>query len=214
LRRYGGSVPSLHAREGGVLDAMGQTSCLLAGTVRAVPIGELNRHTSKIAGSVAAGERLVVTRHADPVAVVLSVRDVVEVLAESELPILAESARSDYGEGRVVEAWEHAGPFRIVLAQAAAEGFRRLPGRDRGGLRTALCRGDADASRPLWLPTGCWLAPFSYAGDRDVVVHAFIATRPLERAVVGEDIWQGRLRRNIDRLVHARSPWHRAAPGD
>jgi hypothetical protein len=154
-------------------------------------------------------ERLIVTRHCDPKAVVLGLRDAMEILAAPAFSELADAARRDMEGGETLEPWPGVGPVGIAMARAAAEIQHRLGARDRGALRRALCRGDADRQRPLWLPTGHWLVPFSYEGETTALVHALIDARALEREVIGEEVWQRRLRRDLDRHTHSRAPWQR-----
>jgi prevent-host-death family protein len=175
--------------------------------IREVPIGELNRSTSVVINSVRRGERLIVTRHGEPRAVVLSVDDVIEAMVELRMPEYMESAERDFVAGDVVEPWPHAGPLRIVLATAAARGYRHLGARDRGGIRSGLRGAEADPACPLWLPTGRWLVPFSYPESDVALVHALVDVRELEREVIGEEICRARLRRSLDRNAHARAPW-------
>jgi prevent-host-death family protein len=184
------------------------------GRVRPVAVAALNRRTSAIVGAVGDGERLVVTRHGDPVAVVFSVRDAMEMHVAPELSLLAEEARREYEAREMFEPWAHVGPWRIVLGGAAADAYGRVGSVDRGGLRRALCRGEAACERPLWLPSGRWLTAFSYPDEGVVLVHALIRAHELERQVIGEEVWGARLRRNLDRHAHARTPWQRAARAD
>jgi antitoxin (DNA-binding transcriptional repressor) of toxin-antitoxin stability system len=184
------------------------------GEVRGVAVGALNRGTSRIIDSLRDGERLIVTRHHDPVAVVLSPRDAMEVLAAPALVELADAALREQGAERLSEPWPHVGPFKIQLATVAQDCLHRVGGRDRGALKRRLGRGDADPVRPLWLPSGRWLAPFSYAGEASVMVHALVDIRELERELIGEEVWQRRLVRDLDRHAHARTPWQRAARAD
>ncbi len=188
---------------------MKRSPVLESGAVRAVTVGELNRHTSRTVASVADGERLIVTRHGDPVAAVLSLRDAIELLVTPALPALADSAQHDYTRADLFEPWPAVEQCRIVLARAATELYHRIGPRDRGGLRRALGRWDPDAECPLWLPTDRWLAPFSHPDEAVALVHAFIDARTLERELIGEGVWHARLRRDLDRHTHARTPWQR-----
>jgi len=207
----------LHAKQGGARCGEGDStvdrSAVIAhGSVRPVAVGELNRHTSRVVGSLGEGERLVVTRHGDPVAVVLSVRDSIEILAAPSFAALAEAAAQAFASDEVFDPCPGVGPWRIVLPREFEREYGRLGGLDRGGLRRALCCGEADPGRPVWLPTGKWLAPVSYPEDRIALVHALIETRGLEREVIGEEVWRARLRRDLDRHSHARAPWQREPP--
>ena len=209
-------LPDLHANQGGAPEAppTSRTDTAAAvpgpldqGVARAVAVGELNRYTSETVRSVEPGERLVVTRHHEPLVVVLSVRDAIELMVAPRLGALEVAASKVFEAGGTFSPWPRVGPARILVPAAAADAFRRLGGRDRGGLRRALCHADDNRRRPLWLPTGRWLVPFSIAeGEEDVaLVHDLIDTRPLERALIGEEVWRERLRVAGSRRDHGRA---------
>jgi len=88
--------------------------------VREVSIGELNRSTSAVVRSVRRGERVIVTRHGEPQAVVLSVEDLIDAIVELQLAEFVEKAERDLETDDVLEPWPQAGPLRIVLASGAA----------------------------------------------------------------------------------------------
>lgn len=181
------------------------STLLREGRVQELTIGRLNRETSAVVRSVEDGERLIVTRHGWPQAVVLSVADCVELLVEPALARLADDARADYESGATSVPWPYLRPYRVRLARAADAQYRRVGGPDRRAIRRTLGRGLADEARPLHLPTGRWLAPFSYLDENVALVHDFIDARKLRRALMGEEIFMQRRRRNIDRLAHARA---------
>lgn len=209
-------LPDLHVNQGGTREAppappIGGAarvpSPLDQGVVRAVTVGELNRYTSETVRSVEPGERLVVTRHREPQAVVLSVREAIELMVATRLGALAVAAREAFEAGETFSPWPRAGPTQILVPATARNLLRRLGGRDRGGLRRALCRAHDNRGRPLWLPTGRWLVPFSIAGNEEEValVHDLIDTRPLERVLIGEEAWRERLRVAGSRRDHGRA---------
>lgn len=215
-------LPTLHANEGwghkgiaadGRLDRFAALieAVFERDEVHELPVGELNRRTSAVLRNFAdgGGQRRIITRHGEPRAVLLSVRDAIEILVSPALAESAAAAAADLAAGRIMRPWEHAGPIRPVLGAAAAEKYHRLGGLARGDLRMGLCRGDADERRPLWLSHGKWLAPFSYQEPDVALVHDLIEVRPLEWELFGDQISLERQRRSIDRRLHARTAWHR-----
>jgi prevent-host-death family protein len=52
-------------------------------TIREVSVRELSRDTTRILRGVSAGERIIVTRHGQPAAVLLSVEDAMELILVS-----------------------------------------------------------------------------------------------------------------------------------
>jgi prevent-host-death family protein len=134
---------------------MKRSTVILDGRVRPVPVGELNRHASRVLGSLSDGERLVVTRHGDPVAVVMPVREAIEILVAPAFARFREAAEAAFEADEVFEPWPEAGPWRIVLPRAFERRLARLGGRDRGGLRRALAHGDARGAPPRERTTSC-----------------------------------------------------------
>lgn len=172
--------------------------------VREVTASELRHKAAQVVRSIRDGERLVVTRHGRPQAVMLSIRDAVEALVAPRLAEAAADAAADYAGRRSIEPWPPWGPCRLLMAGRAAEQHHRVAGRDKGWLRRTLGGGDADEGRPLWLPTGNRLVPFSYPEPDVALVHDLVDTWPLERELVGEAIWRGELRRDLGRMLHSR----------
>jgi prevent-host-death family protein len=179
-------------------------------SVGKVSVGKLNRSTSRVLRAVRTGERLIVTRHGQPQAVLLSMSDAIELLVEPELPALAVAAERDFREGRV-EAVEPPGPCPVVLAQAAADSYVRMTPRDRFELRLAAVRGLAEEGTPVWLKSRRWIISVLYlvaesegTGHETVVVCGAFEVRELERELIGEEIWDARARRHGERMLHAR----------
>jgi prevent-host-death family protein len=81
--------------------------------VREVTLRELNRHTSRVVTATCAGERMIITRHGMPVAVLMSTLDALELagLPEPEL------------RGRFAQS-----PTPMALRDSLWEGLRRLVG--------------------------------------------------------------------------------------
>jgi len=171
--------------------------------VREVGARELCRHTADVLRSVADRRRIILTRHGKPQALLVSINDAIELLVEPRLAPMAAAGDSDYREGRV-ERVEPPGPFPIVLAVAAADAFQRMSRQDRRELRAALARGTADDERPVWLRSRRWMVWVSYPDSGTVLVYAAFEVRELEREVVGEEIWEARARRDLERRLHAR----------
>ena len=151
-------------------------------------------------------------RHAEPQAVLLSVRDAIELLVEGELAALAARPERDFEDGAVEELGP-TGPVRVVLAGEAPGSCRRMVPRDRRLLREALASGLADDERLLWLSSGRWVVAFSYVEEAAALVHQAWEVRELERALVGEEIGQRRRRVTMDRALHGRAWWQLKAGG-
>jgi prevent-host-death family protein len=182
-------------------------------TVREVGVRELSHSTAAVIRAVREGERLVVTRHAEPQAVVLSVNDAVELSIEGERVASACAAERDYAEGAVEELGP-SGPVPVVLARAAVVSCQRMNARDRRLLRDLLVRGEADEERLLWLTSRRWLIAFSYPDEATALVHQAFEVRELIRAAVGDDVSDRRRRIEQDRWLHGRSPWQLATELD
>ncbi len=85
---------------------------------------------------------------------------------------------------------------------------------DRNLIRRALLRagewrfGGREAApgvqRRSWLESGRWLMAYSVPVAGLVLVHDFVATANVERALVGDEIYEERRRIDIDRRTHAR----------
>jgi prevent-host-death family protein len=171
--------------------------------IRELAIGELNRSTSRVVREVADGQRIIVTRHGEPQAVILSIGDAIELLVEGQVGALSTEATRDFQEG-AIEAVEPPGPHPVMLARDAAAAYARMNPRDRVELRVAVVRGLADEGRPVWLRSRRWIISVSYPDDETVLVCAAFAVRQLERELIGEEIWLARERRDLERRLHAR----------
>src|SRR5688572_27264988 len=97
--------------------------------VREVGARELRHRTASVIRSVRDGERVIVMRHAEPQAVLLSVRDAIELLVEPELPGLATAAEQDFERGQVEDLGPPR-PLRVVLAREAVRSGERMGARD------------------------------------------------------------------------------------
>jgi prevent-host-death family protein len=171
--------------------------------IREVGARELRHRTAHVVRSLRAGERVVLTRHGEPQAVMLTIHDAIELLVEGQLAPLAAEAGRDFREG-AIEPVEPPGPHPVVLAQQAAEAYRRMKPRDRYELRVAVVGGKAEDGRPVWLRSGRWIVSVSYPDDETVLVGAALEVRELERELIGEEIWLARERRDLERRLHAR----------
>ena len=171
--------------------------------IREVGARELRHRTGHVVRSLQAGERVILTRHGEPQAVLLCIDDAIELLVEGQLGPLAEEAERDFREG-AAETLEPPGPHPVVLSQQAAEAYRRMKPRDRYELRVAVVGGKAEMGRPVWLRSRRWIVSVSYPDDETVLVGAALEVRELERELMGEEIWLARERRDLERRLHAR----------
>jgi prevent-host-death family protein len=171
--------------------------------VRTIGARMLRHRTADVVRTVTAGERLIVTRHGEPQAVVLSLDDALELLVEPELAALAAEAERDFREGRV-EAVDPPGPYPVLLSTDAADAYGRMNRQDQSALRVALVRRRADEGRLLWLRSRRWLVSFSYPDAETVLVNAVFERKELERELIGDEIWLARARRDLERMRHAR----------
>ena len=171
--------------------------------IREVGARELRHHTAEIVRSVVDRERIILARHGNPQAVLFSMHDAIELLAESSLPALTDAGARDFRAGQV-EVVEPPGPRRLVLARDAATDYLRMNARDRAQLRVALVRGVVDAGELLWLRSRRWLASFSYPDSSTVLVNGLFDVASLERELIGETIWVARARRDVERRLRAR----------
>ena len=164
---------------------------------------ELQRRGADVVRSVTDGTRTVLTRHGEPQAVIVSIRDWIELLAEARVAALDPEAARDFREG-AVEPIEPPGPYAVVLAREAASAYARMKASDRRALRTALVRGLADERRLLWLRSRRWVVAFAYPDPETVLVTAAFEARELERELIGEELYAAQARRNRARRLHAR----------
>jgi prevent-host-death family protein len=97
---------------------------LLAGQeIREVGARELRHNAAGVVRAVRDGERTIVTRHGEPQAVMLSVKDAIELLMEAQLAPIVDGAERDLREGPV-EALEPPGPFPAVSSNGSWSGRR------------------------------------------------------------------------------------------
>ena len=157
---------------------------------RAVSVRELNRGTSSILASLEDGERILVTKHLEPIAVLLSVRDTLCLLAMASLV------------GQPPQDPE-----------AVWDRLRHMARRDLWTLRQELHPSNRRAgTNGFWTPSGRWLAIYSdsdpdpdpgpwdaFAGLVDL-----LSGPELERLLVGEGLWAARDAQDRGRLNHGR----------
>ena len=178
---------------------------------RQVGVRELSRATHKVLGAVEDGTRLIVTRHREPLAVILSVRDACEglVLSTGELQPIESGAPAGGGN-----PWPGGGPRPIDVfvppRVAAREDLRRVPARDRFVLHRELYArerepgGGRRAARLVWADSGRWLFVCSHAESGLAVVHELFSGQELERSLMGEELWLARAKQRIERSLHGR----------
>lgn len=189
--------------------------------IRAVGARELRHQAGAVLSSIRDGERLVLTRHGRPQAMVLSMRDAVELAVAVRLFEAQKEAQGEWEKGRVAAMSPPAdrgplGPLSVRLASAAAETLETgdVLGWHRNLIRRALLRaagwraGGRDAAsevqRRSWLESGRWLIAYSVPVAGVVLVHDFVATGGVERALIGHEIDAERTRIEIDRGTHGR----------
>ena len=178
---------------------------------RQVGVRELSRATHDVLRGVSDGTRLIVTRHREPVAMILSVRAACEglVLSTGQVKPVARGAPADG-----VKPWPGGGPRPIDLfvapRVAAREDLRRVPARDRFALHRQLYArerepgGACGAARLAWADSGRWLFVCSHAEPGLAVVHELFSGQELERSLMGKELWLARAKQRIERSLHGR----------
>ncbi|MDQ3572807.1 MAG: type II toxin-antitoxin system prevent-host-death family antitoxin [Actinomycetota bacterium] len=175
--------------------------------VREVSVGELNRSTSEVLRSINDGERLIVSRHGEPMGIVLSVRDAVEAMVEPDLGSLEPRLR-----GRCpVEAsalWRRVGSGRLAFSEAAERQARAVIPIDRVHLQKQMDRavqvGLVREPTLVWSRTGMWVAAFSQLKPDLTLIWDLISTEDALRTLLGEEMTAQMRQRDLERLVHAR----------
>lgn len=178
---------------------------------RQVGVRELSRATHEVLRAVGDGTRLIVTRHREPLAVIVSVRDACEalVLSSGELQPLESGAPAGG-----VKPWPGGGrrPIDLLVPPelAGREDLRRVPARDRFVLHRYLharyreLEGASGAARLVWAASGRWLFVCSHAEPGVAVVHELFSGQKLERTLIGEELWLARAKQRIERSLHGR----------
>lgn len=183
-------------------------------SVREVQIRALSRETPWVVGSICDGERSVITRHGEPLAVLLSVRDAIELflVAGGGLEEIVDTGWREFRRGLATEPWPHLTRRRLCFSCRAMARYNRLGPRDRGQLRRSLLRASMPApgdARLSWIDSGIVLALFSASPGSRLIVHALLDGRRFERRLIGAELAQKRLRIALDRHTHGRA---QAAP--
>lgn len=176
--------------------------------IHQIPVRELGRSTKASLAGLADGARTIVTAHAEPLAVMLTPRDAIEILliAGGELDGVCAAGWRDFDDGNVYEPWPALRRRRLLFARAATRRYGRLGSRDRGQLRRLLGNltlppdGDAGIA---WIESGMALAVVSGCGRDDVLVHAIPDGRKLERRLTGPELASRRVEIAIGRYRHA-----------
>jgi prevent-host-death family protein len=164
-----------------------------------VSIGGLNRHTSDTLKRVEGGERVIVTNHGRPVAVMLPIDDGLDVLlAHLAMEPVVRSTRR----------------LSIRLSAKAANQLDELTQRRRGMLMAAIRRqsiycggeGPVAARTPQDLAAGVALVE-----QEVLLVYYVMPRRDATQRLIGAELADSWNRRNSGRLHHGRSesfrPW-------
>lgn len=187
--------------------------------VRAIGARELAHETQAVLREVCDGTRLVVTKHREPIGVIMSVRDAVEalLLSSGELEIARAADPGDVIPRGAVEAWPPglfpnlAYELCAPAALASHTRMRRVRSRDRVALvRTLAAEPGLDSPSLVWSRSGRWLFACSPVGPRLGVLHGLFDAADLERELMGEELWLARERQYSQRSLHGRMP--RGAP--
>jgi prevent-host-death family protein len=164
-----------------------------------VSIGGLNRRTSEVLRRVEGGERVIVTNHGRPAAVMLPIQDGLDVLlaALAMEPVVNSTRR-----------------LSIQVSAEAANELDQLPQRRRGMLMAALRRQSVHCGRagPVAARTPQDLAAgIALVEQGSLLVYAVMPRREAMRQLIGAQLAESWSRRNDSRLLHGRSdsfrPW-------
>ena len=167
--------------------------------VRVVSVRDLNRSTSAGLASLVDGQRVLITKHLEPVGVLLTVRDAIALFAR---------------------AFAQDGPPREEVRERLAQ----MRGRDRGELRRLTTCLDLGVDPPAagggpgngcyWTSSGRWLAmladpesaerPDPDGGCGTGWLADLLSGPELERLLVGEELWASRRKQDLGRLQHGR----------
>ena len=180
--------------------------------VRAVSTRELSHATQEVLREVRCGDgtRFVITRHREPVAVILSVRDAADAYLVSAGDLEPVDLDLDHDAAPVVGAL---GGLRMHAIERLVSS-RRLRGvapRDRAALCRRLYELDRAGGGPMgahpwleWAPSGRWLFVCSLPEPGRAVVHDLFDGRELERSLMGDELWAARERQDAQRSLHGR----------
>ena len=186
--------------------------------VTEVSVTELSRNVSAVISRVAGGERVIISRHGRPTAVIIAIDAGIDALiAGSEgFALLRREARERIEAG--ASAGATAGQ-RLVFSEAAAAELAELQGQRRRMLERRL--GELIASRPgPGLVTArspvelaaCEVTATSaaaHAGGATVLVYAVRSLASMREALFGPQLARALWRRELSRLFHGRLSWAR-----
>ena len=185
------------------------------GVPRCVTATELQRNWKELAASIADRERIVITKHGRPQAIVFGLRDVVELMIDAEQRQIESLAAQDWESGRAVQLMPDEHPRKIFLSRLAA-GSIDAQGRSMLSkiMRRELRRVKSEEESPLWLRGidggGRWLIPFSqvfcHDGAEAILAHDVIDAWEIEKELIGLTLHAGRSRREAVSLQHCRDP--------
>jgi antitoxin (DNA-binding transcriptional repressor) of toxin-antitoxin stability system len=179
---------------------------------RAVSTRELSHSTHEVLREVGSGDgsRFVVTRHREPVAVLMSVRDAADAYLVSTGDLEPVDLDLDHDASPVVGAL---GGLRIhAIERLVWQGrLRGVAPRDRAALCRRLYELDRVGGGPMgahpwleWVPSGRWLFVCALPAPGHAVVHDLFGGRDLERSLMGDELWAARERQDVQRSLHGR----------
>jgi len=188
--------------------------------VTEVSVTELSRNVSAVISRVAGGERVIISRHGRPTAVIIAIDAGIDALiAGSEgFALLRREARERIEAGASAGAGSTAGQ-RLVFTEAAAAELAELKGQRRRMLERRL--GELIGSRPApGLVTvrspvdlaACEVTATSaaaHAGGATVLVYAVRSLASMREALFGPQLARALWRRELSRLFHGRLSWAR-----
>ena len=180
--------------------------------VTEVSVTELSRNVSAVISRVAGGERVIISRHGRPTAVIIAIDAGIDALiAGSEgFALLRREARERIEAG--ASAGATAGQ-RLVFSAAAAAELAELQGQRRRMLERRL--GELIGSRPapglvtVRSPVDLAACEVADAGRASVLVYAVRSLASMREALFGPQLARALWRRELSRLFHGRLSWAR-----
>ena len=180
--------------------------------VTEVSVTELSRNVSAVISRVAGGERVIISRHGRPTAVIIAIDAGIDALiAGSEgFALLRREARERIEAG--ASAGATAGQ-RLVFSAAAAAELAELKGQRRRMLERRL--GELIGSRPapglvtVRSPVDLAACEVADAGRASVLVNAVRSLASMREALFGPQLARALWRRELSRLFHGRLSWAR-----
>ncbi len=163
---------------------------------------------------VAGGERVIISRHGRPTAVIVSIDAGIDALiaGSDDFALLRREARERLEAGASAGAGSTAGQ-RLVFSEAAAAELAELKGQRRRMLERRL--GELIGSRPapglvtVRSPVDLAACEVADAGRASVLVYAVRSLASMREALFGPQLARALWRRELSRLFHGRLSWAR-----